>query len=591
MHQPISHDFPLVFTRCIVIRHVEKDVFSDADANTLCVICFADPLGCYRISAGRCTFQCKILCNLLSKIQRSVLVIVAQSIEPCGFSEFGLNGTIIIGFHFGISDISLAAKVFRAKGIIFLCVLLENSREAQQSLCFRRDGKPFVLFSILGNGRANSLFNGGSLYALIDHICNNRLIRIVVPIRKRRHEDLVDFTAAPCNCDVVQGLLHFILELPVASFYEEALRNTKHVALLSERDFEPDSDFYFCENLVESYNKIVVTINKTALPYRRARINRIVFGRERKFGMTELRSVGITNEMDLSSIELPVSVMDWGLESKEPVVFMFQFKQPVECLQDDRLIGVYYVDDHKRLSSGRYTINCVDALGILEESPFPGGVYADKSAKTILEEIADGDFQFLFEVDDVSLTGAILSTTKREAIQQVLFAAGWCLSTDGRYDLRVFEPTEAPYSIGMDRTFPGVSVETSAIVTAVTVVSHAYTQDSSGSVEINGVKYSDTQTEHTVVNTDVTVNTKKNIKTVRGATLVSPDIGQAVAQRLYDYYSRRNALSAKFVWQGERLGDCVTQPIPWGTEETGHIVRMDIRLSNTVVADGRSLGA
>ena len=99
--------------------------------------------------------------------------------------------------------------------------------------------------------------------------------------------------------------------------------------LKSEKDFEPDSPLYFCENRVESYNKIVITLNKTSLPFRRAKIQQIIFGLHRTFDMSELRAVSVTNEMSLISDELPVSTLRWTLDSRADVDFMFQIKQPV----------------------------------------------------------------------------------------------------------------------------------------------------------------------------------------------------------------------------------------------------------------------
>ena len=83
---------------------------------------------------------------------------------------------------------------------------------------------------------------------------------------------------------------------------------------------------------------------------------------------------------------------------------------------------------------------------------------------------------------------------------------------------------------------------------------------------------------------------KQNVIEVADATLVSPDIGQATAQRVYDYYAKRITTNAKIVWTGELLGDCVTLPTAWGTTNAGNLRRMEVKLSNTVVATVASLG-
>lgn len=360
-------------------------------------------------------------------------------------------------------------------------------------------------------------------------------------------------------------------------------------SLLSGKEFSPDSTMYFCENHVVGWNRIVLTVTRTHLPYRRARINSVAFGIIRRFDMKDLRNVDIVNEMDVSAIEIPVSSMRWSIDTRDALAMMFQLKQPVECWNDDHLLGVYYIDSHRRNGVGKYSIECYDALGVLDESPFSGGVYSGKSARAILTEIVDSDFVIAFEVEDKNLTGAILPCTKREAIQQVLFAAGWCVSTDGREEIRVFYPPDEPADIPPERTLSGTKVDTGAIVTEVVVQAHSYSENANGSVEINGKKYNDTVTKYSVRNPDTTVNDKKNVKEISGATLVSPDIGDAVAQRVYDYYTRRNTMTSRFVWRGERLGDCVTQPTPWKTQEIGNIQRLEIRLSNTIVASALTL--
>lgn len=359
------------------------------------------------------------------------------------------------------------------------------------------------------------------------------------------------------------------------------------------KDFSPNAATYFCQNQVESYDRIVITINSTALPYRRAKLEQVIFGIYRYFGMTELRSASITNEMSLISSELPISTMSWTLDSDDDVDFMFQLKQPVEVRNNNSLIGVYYIDSYSRSAKTVYSIDCYDLLGVLDETPFSGGAYlSGVSAKSLLETIVDDDFviEYADEVLDATLTGILQPASKRASIQQVLFAWGVCAATDGGETLRIFNLPDEAKVISGDRTYTGVTVDTAAIVTSVSVTAHTYTQDSSGSIEIGGNKYSDSTTVYTVSNPNVTATDKQNVIEVTDATLVSTSIGQAVAQRVYDYYLRRNTNKAKIVWSGEMLGDMLTLPNAWGGTNTGNVAKMEIRLSNTVAASCESIG-
>lgn len=355
--------------------------------------------------------------------------------------------------------------------------------------------------------------------------------------------------------------------------------------LKEDQDFQPDAAQYFCEKRVESYDKIVLTLKKTVLPYRRAKLNQIIFGVIRTFSMNELRAASITNEMDESGVTLPVSKFNWTLDSREDVDYLFQLKQPVEARNNDRLLGVYYIDKSERVSARVYKITCKDALGVLGDTPFTGGAYLTGiSAKTLLNQLAAPfEVEYAEDVEDTTLTGVLNTKTARDAIQQIMIAWGVCLATDGGDTLRVFNQPTAAEVIPQDRTFVGASVKTSAIVTKVSVVAHTYAEDTSGNVTINGVKYKDTQTVYSVSNPNVVASDKANVKEIKNATLVSTRNGQAVAQRLYDYYNRRDTISARVVYAGERLGDCVSIYTPWGTLSTGNLHAMDITLSNTVV--------
>ncbi len=362
--------------------------------------------------------------------------------------------------------------------------------------------------------------------------------------------------------------------------------------LKASKDFDITADMQFCEQTVVAFDKIVLTIKKTWLPRRYARLTGIVFGVIREFGMEELRNVQIVQELNPVGVELPTSTMTWTLDNRANVSYLFQEKQPVEAWTDDHLIGVYYINQSARSSTSVYKIDCKDSLGVLDDAAFAGGVYANKSAKALFAEIVGGDFDVDFgTVADVNLSGIIQPTTKRAALQQVLFAWGVCAATDGGYEIRVFTLGETAEVIGEGRTYQGATVTTDALVTSVSVTAHSYAEDANGGVEIGGKKYTDTQTVYTVTNPNVTANTKSNEKKVTDATLVSPAIGQAVAQRLYDYYAKRDQANAKIVLSGEILGDCVTVPTPWGTTVTGNIAKMEITLSNTVAAGLTLAGA
>lgn len=358
--------------------------------------------------------------------------------------------------------------------------------------------------------------------------------------------------------------------------------------------FYPDKAVYFCDKQATSWNKIVITLKKTSLPNRYAKMEKIMFGIWREFSDDELRSAIVTNESNLISCELPDSTLEFELNSKTDVNFMFQLKQPIEVYNNDSLIGVYYIDSSRRMASRIYDISAKDAIGVLSEQQFSGGSYISGiSAKTLVSNIVDGAFTVVYEsgLSDATLYGVLLAQDKRSALQQVLFAWGVFAATDGGNTIKIGYPKTNSVTVSESRTFDGVSVEQQPIVTGVKVVAHTYASSTSGNVQIGNSRYTDTETVYTVTNPNVTANDKQNIKEVRDATLVSTHNGQTVAQRVYDYYSKRSVYNGSIILDGEMIGDKLTQPTMWETSVTGNVERMRIVLSGMTVANVMSVGA
>lgn len=362
--------------------------------------------------------------------------------------------------------------------------------------------------------------------------------------------------------------------------------------LLDQKTFAPNTTTYFCENTVTAYNKLVIVINSTNLPYRYARIEQILFGLVREFDGYEIGSVDILQQTNLISAELAINTLDWSLKSKSSVDFIFQLKQPVLAYNGNNLLGVFYISDKaKRTAEKNYEIPCTDAVGVLDGDPFPAAIYSNKNAVTLLTEIVNGAFDL--DVDpsfaSATVTGLIPDGSRRSAFQQVAFVIGAMVDTAGTKKIRVRPAPTAVIAIPESRVYVGGSVEQDAIVTAVIVTYHTYTAGSGSSgddvVTVNGVKYVHTTGTVRVDNPNVTAADKQNVKEVKDATLVSASNASAVAARVYAYYQRRNTVNTKFVVTMEKPGDRVSVPTAWGATMVGNVSSMKIKLSNTTAAD------
>ena len=292
---------------------------------------------------------------------------------------------------------------------------------------------------------------------------------------------------------------------------------------------------------------------------------------------------------------MAVNTLDFTLDSLTDIEYMFQMKQPVSAYDGGQLIGVFYIEDSKHRAKGLYDISCKDAIGVLDDDPFPAGMYQNCPAQQLLLDILGG--QFGLEIDPAlagtPITGYIPDCSRREALQQVVFALGAMVDTSGTEKIRVYRDREdMPRKIPKSRAYTGGTVDTSAIVTAVQVTAHSYSASGEGSdtVEINGVTYYHTTEIITINNPSVTASDKANVVEVKNATLVNPGNAAAIAQHLYSYYTKRQKQKVRIVMDGERPGDHVAAPTPWDSAVDGFITSMHIVLSGIAAAECEVVG-
>ena len=345
---------------------------------------------------------------------------------------------------------------------------------------------------------------------------------------------------------------------------------------------------------VSGYNKLVIELKKTSLPYRYAKLRQIFFGIVREFEREDLRSVSVTEGVSVISDDVEINTLDFTLDNSDNIDFIFQEKQPVSAYDGAKLIGVFYIKISSRSSERLYDVSCQDALGILDDEPFAAAVYSSKNAKELIASILGAHFTLDFDpaLEDETVTGYIPDCTKREALQQIVFALRATIDTSASRGVRVRRLTAAsPATIPLDRTYTGGSVETAAVVTEIRVTAHSYSTSGSGeSVEVGGTTYYHTTSVTSKANPNATTQTKPNVIEVRDATLVNSENVAAIAQHIYDYYMRRQTHNVRIVMDKEAPGDYVQTTTPWGTKITGTITSMDIRLSGIAAAECKIIG-
>lgn len=250
--------------------------------------------------------------------------------------------------------------------------------------------------------------------------------------------------------------------------------------LLQESEFYPTSANYFCNKKVEFYNRFVITLYSLSVPFGRLIVNHLEYGIRAEFRENELRSAKVIQEIDPISTSVPINPFDFTIDSKKNIEFSFQTKQPVEVVFNGETKAVTFVKNAKRKSKTIWDIKSEDYIGLMDSIYFNGGIYTNKNALELLDEIfivAKVPYNVLGEFEGVTLTGYIPYTTCREALMQVVFAMGAVADTSNSDKVNIFVLSQdISQEIPKRRIMQGQSFEDETRVTAVELMSHAYSE-------------------------------------------------------------------------------------------------------------------
>lgn len=168
---------------------------------------------------------------------------------------------------------------------------------------------------------------------------------------------------------------------------------------------------------------------------------RVVFGQDTEFIDEDFVTASLTEEFNPLSITLPVNMLEFSVYS-EDVAFSvinptgdfenFATQQPVavyEIIDGSQVyLGQFYLEDWKNESENIKAFTCIDVLGILDKYTYLGGMWL--TAVTVASLVADvlDPIGVGYDIDPdlgaVNLTGWLPIMTRREALQQIAFAAG-----------------------------------------------------------------------------------------------------------------------------------------------------------------------
>lgn len=335
-------------------------------------------------------------------------------------------------------------------------------------------------------------------------------------------------------------------------------------SLLSESDYLPNSSVYFCQNNVTNFNKIIITFNSTNNPYRYLKLQVIEYGAIRLFTEDDLRNVSILEEISLISEEISINTLNFSLDNKDDIEFIFQKKQPLMVEYDGKLLGTYFISNSKRKSKSVYEIESQDYIGLLDKDYFPGGTYTNKTVQSLVSEIMGS---IPFELDETlgakTLSGTLERCTKREALLQVVFAICGVVNTARSDKVKIYTlNTQAVSTVNEDGIYTGCSFEGEEEVTEIRL-------------ELNNGNVVSKR------NPIITADTPENVLEFSGV-FVNTSNSEEILNNLYNYFiaNKNNKTNMKFKFNTEKTGDVIDYATEYLGSKKGQITSMKYNLNS-----------
>lgn len=250
------------------------------------------------------------------------------------------------------------------------------------------------------------------------------------------------------------------------------------ITTLDEKEYQPNSAFYFCENKIENYNKVVITFYSLNMPKNRLKLRAIDYGYGTIFYGDELRNVKCIQEIDPISTEISINTADFTLDSHSGIEYSFQAKQPLSVFFNGDLKATTFVKSAKRKSRFLWQIQSEDYISLMDGVSFYGDIYTNKNAVELLEEIFDVA-KVPYEIDeafaDATVSGYIPFSICREALMQVAFAIQAVVDTSNSEVVKVYAlDNEVKQTIPLTRIMQGQNFVDDETITGVEITSHTY---------------------------------------------------------------------------------------------------------------------
>lgn len=272
------------------------------------------------------------------------------------------------------------------------------------------------------------------------------------------------------------------LTLYFADEYPKKLKITWYSlygTILGSEVFEPTGLSYHCRKQVNNYGKFKIEFLETELPYRKVKLQYILFGVDLDWVDEFIKTAKIKEDIDPTSQTLSINTATLTIIDKNNEFDITRDVGAWKSIQKNQQIMLYETVDGVKQDMGTYFIDrftfkenqvsfdMIDAIGLMDKYTFDqGAIYDQKKAGLILEEIFDTahitNYSISDEVYNTKLNGWLEIQTCREALQMVAIACGAQADTSRSNTVKVYIPDRDMHSIiSKDRKFLGTEVSLS----------------------------------------------------------------------------------------------------------------------------------
>lgn len=395
--------------------------------------------------------------------------------------------------------------------------------------------------------------------------------------------------------------------------------------LLAEETVFPNAARWTLLKFVEGFDRIRIELLRTSKPGHFAKLRMIEIGQTILFDREELTAVHLVNEIDPTLSKLTVDTMTVDIQDKHNRVLYPQENQKMELFRNGKLVATHYITESTRKSRGGYSFSCQSAIGLLEDT-FLGGLYSSTPVKTVVEEILDGRAYDLGAFSDLTITGYLPVCTRREALQQVAFAIGAVITTQGTDVVRFCcLPENGSGIFNKSKVFAGGGVKSSPRFYKIEIDAHSYAPSDTvetlvnneefsgddilltfdaphhsysitggtvkesganwvnicadGRVTLTAKTYLHSTLRHTRRNALATAAERNNLQTIDSATLVHCGNVKGVLDRLFSFAQLRQTMTQEAVIDTQYAGQMVSMEDAWGEMIQGYISAMESDLT------------